>query len=158
MAVTASITRREWSNSHSPLKTALSLPIHCKAWEGAVSTVDLWLCSNDWMVSSGSTRDKEWQQYRRIGSCRDRDGGYRQTEHSRYTTTLQCPPEQGAGWRAGEGYLVLFLQETGWFVLGHYRLLQLRVSRKRWEAADAGILPKEKSMKQINPSQAAVTQ
>lgn len=55
------------------------------------------------------------------------------------------------------GYLVLFLQETGWFVLGHYRLLQLRVLGKRWEAADAGILPKEKSMKQINPSQAAVT-
>ena len=29
---------------------------------------------------------------------------------------------------------------------------------ERWEAADAGILPKEKSMKQINPLQAAVTQ
>lgn len=58
----------------------------------------------------------------------------------------------------GDGYLELFLQETGWFVLGHYRLLQLQVLGKRWEAADAGILPKEKSMKQINPSQAAVTQ
>lgn len=65
---------------------------------------------------------------------------------------LQCRLE------GGDGYLVLFLQETGWFVLGHYRLLQLRVLGKRWEAADTGILPKEKSMKQINPSQAAVTQ
>lgn len=114
------------------------------------------------MVSSGSSQGKEGQWYGRIVTYTDRDGGWRCIEHSRYPTTITTTPQKAsewsAGWKGGEGYLVLFLQETGWFVLGHYRLLQLRVLGKRWEAADAGILPKEKSMKQINPSQAAVTQ
>lgn len=33
-----------------------------------------------------------------------------------------------------------------------------RSLEERWEAANSGNLPKEKSMKQINPSQAAMTQ
>lgn len=55
------------------------------------------------------------------------------------------------------GFLVYFPKKE----LICLRLLLSITSRsleERWEAATSGNLPKEKSMKQINPSQTAMTQ